>query len=278
MESMELQIALAITKKFDAVRRVTKGGVEYWTARDIQPLLGYAASWENFAGVVDKAKMACESAGVQSTKHFHDVMKMIKAGKGAIAERADCYLSRFACYLLAMSGDGRKPEIGEAKQYFAVQTRRQEISDEHAALSKRVAVRKRVSAAVLQLQDAAKEAGVQRHGLVHDARYRGLYGGRNASQIKQHKKIPASDDILDRAGHTELAANEFAITQAKDKIVENNVRSEQGVITTQWTVAEAVRATIKKIGGKMPEDLPPEPDIKKLVAGKPPQSLPGTEK
>lgn len=111
----ELVVATAITKKFDAVRRLSKDGVEYWTARDIQPLLGYSASWENFAGVVDKAKMACESAGVDQSKHFHDVMKAITAGKGAIAERADCYLSRFGCYLVTLSGDGRKSEVAEAK-------------------------------------------------------------------------------------------------------------------------------------------------------------------
>jgi DNA-damage-inducible protein D len=273
----EIAIIQAITKRFDAIRRLSSDEVEYWSARDIQPLLGYAASWENFAGVIDKAKMASESAGVPSANHFHDVMKKVGIGSGAVVDRADCYLSRFACYLITMTGDGRKQEIGEAKKYFAIQTRRQEISDEHAALSKRVEVRRRVSDAVGRLQDAAKEAGVQRYGLLHDARYRGLYGGLNSSQIKQKKKIPADHNILDRAGHTELAANEFALTQAHDKIKLDNIHTEQGAITTQHVVAEGVRSAIKSIGGRMPEDLPAEPPIKNLITQQQ-ASLPNPEK
>lgn len=275
----EIAVIQAITKRFDAVRRLSKDGVEHWAARDIQPLLGYAASWENFTRVIDKAKMASESSGVDPAKHFHDVMKMIKAGNGAIAERADCYLSRFACYLITLSGDGRKQEIGEAKKYFAIQTRRQEISDEHTAISKRAEVRRRVSTAVDSLEDVAKGAGVQRYGLLHDARYKGLYGGLSVGQIKAKKQIPATENLMDRAGQTELAANEFAVTQAREKLERDQVKTEQGAITAQRVVAERVRETIKEIGGKMPEELPPEPDIKKLVAGKTAQqSLPGNGK
>lgn len=258
----------ALTKRFDAVRRLSKDESEYWMARDIQPLLGYAASWENFASVIDKAKMACESAGVPSPNHFHDVMKKVGIGSGAVAERADCYLSRFACYLIAMNGDHRKPEIGQAQKYFAIQTRRQEISDEHDALSKRVDVRKRVTSANKALTAAAKNAGVQKYGVFQDAGYKGLYGGLGVAEIKKKKSIPESDELLDRAGHTELAANEFRITQARDKLERDKVNSEQRAITTHREVAEGVRSAIKQLGGTMPENLPPEPSIKKLTAKK----------
>ena len=126
-----------VVKGLDSLRRTANNGVEYWMARDIQPHLGYS-TWESFSNAMDRAKTACESASVSVHNHFRDTTKEIaKAGKGATTERADCYLSRYACYLIAMNGDARKPEIAVAQTYFAVQTRRQEISEEREALEKR---------------------------------------------------------------------------------------------------------------------------------------------
>ncbi|MEE8450076.1 MAG: hypothetical protein V3S39_10630 [Thermodesulfobacteriota bacterium] len=113
---------------------------------------------------------------------------------------------------------------------------------------------------------AAKEAGVQSFGLFHDAGYRGLYG-MGLSEIKEFKRLDPKDELLDRAGRTELAANEFRITQTEDKLVRENVEREQNAINTHSEVGGEVRATIEKLGGTMPEHLPPEPSIKKLASG-----------
>ena len=186
---------------------------------------------------------------------------MITAGKGAKLQRADCYLTRYACYLIAMNGDSAKPEISTAQSYFAAQTRRQELHDQ----SKRIALRDRVRRGNNVLAGTARNAGVKRFGLFTDAGYRGLYG-MGLREIKQRKRISESEDLLDRAGHAELAANEFRITQTQQKLERERIRGEQPAIEAHRTVGTQVRDAIKKIGGTMPEDLPTEEPIRKLIS------------
>ena len=267
-----------LINQLEDCKKVAANGVAYWMARDLLTLLGYT-TWENFAKVIEKARMACESAGVDADDQFREVTKGILAGKGAEIQRADMFLSRYACYLIAMNGDPRKPEIGLAQTYFAVQTRRQEAQDQNPEL-RRAEMRNRVKQANRALNSAAKNAGVQNYGLFHDAGYRGLYGI-GVQDIKARKGIAPKDDLLDRAGRVELAANEFRITQAEDKLRRERVKDEGTAIHTHKSVGEAVRATIQKLGGVTPENLPPEPSIKRLASktavkrvGKIPKTLP----
>jgi DNA-damage-inducible protein D len=208
--------------------------------------------------------MACESAGVNSDQHFRNTAKAIASGNGALVQRGDYYLSRYACYLIAMNGDTSKPEIGLAQTYFAIQTRRQEIEDKLTDEEKRLQLRERVKHANKHLNSAAKQAGVQRFGLFHDAGYKGLYSmGKTA--IKIRKGISPNDELLDCAGRTELAANEFRITQTEERLRLNKLRGETTAMNTHYAVGMEVRNSIKRIGGTMPEDLPAEPNIKKLA-------------
>ncbi len=269
------QVRPLLVNQLEACKRVSPQGVEYWMARDLQPLLGYT-SWENFANVIEKAKMACESAGVDAGDQFHGVTKGIAAGKGAEVQRTDMFLSRYACYLIAMNGDPRKAEVGLAQTYFAVQTRRQEVRDQHPEL-RRVEMRQRVKEANRSLTSAAKDAGVQKYGLFHDAGYRGLYG-MGTKEIMAKKGISPKENLLDCAGRIELAANEFRITQAEDKLRRERIKGETVAIHTHRKVGEAVRATIQQLGGIMPENLPPEPSIKKLLSAKKTKRLAGAEK
>jgi DNA-damage-inducible protein D len=187
--------------------------------------------------------MACESAGVDADDQFHEVTKGIPAGKGAEVQRTDMFLSRYACYLIAMNGDPRKPEVGLAQTYFAVQTRRQEVQDQNP--ERRIELRQRVKEANRNLNSAAKGIGVQNYGLFHDAGYRDLYG-MGLTDLKAYKKIPPKDDLLDRAGRVELAANEFRITQAEDKLRRENVKGESAAINTHREVGQAVRTSLVK--------------------------------
>ena len=126
-------------------------------------------------------------------------------------------------------------------------------------------MRERVSVAVKSLNIVAKDAGVQKYGLFHDAGYRGLYG-MGLSEIKRKKNLPSNENLYDHAGRTELAANEFRLTQARDKLKSDNIKEERHAIALHKAVGEEVRAAIKKIGGVMPEDLAAEPSLKKLTA------------
>ena len=252
----------AFTPVFDAQRRASPSGSEYWMARDLQPILEYA-EWRNFLEVIEKAKMACLGAGVPVDNHFVNTNKMVTVGGGVKRVIPDYFLSRYACYLVAMNGDPAKHAISAAQTYFAVQTRKQELQQDQLAVEKRVELRARVTNANKGLNDAAKIAGVQNYGLFHDAGYRGLYG-MGLGEIKRRKNIEG--DLLDHAGRAELAANEFRITQTEQKITRDRIKGEQPAIHTHKTVGAEVRATIEKLGGTMPEDLPAEQSLKKLTS------------
>jgi DNA-damage-inducible protein D len=255
-----------VFKALDKNRKLTRQGVEYWMGRDIQPLLGYA-TWENFGNVIKKAMMSCESVGGAVDNHFRETTKMVRIGSGAEGERRDYFLSRYACYLVAMNGDSSKPEVATAQTYFAVQTRRQELEDQLTDDQKRLLLRERVRSVNKQLNGAAKQAGIQNYALFHDAGYRGLYG-MGLSDLKQRKGIPSKEDLLDCAGREELAANEFRITQAEARLNREQIRGQRAAEDTHLTVGKEVRTTIAKLGGTMPEDLPREQNIKQLTSRK----------
>jgi DNA-damage-inducible protein D len=144
-----------VMRALDQKKKTAPNGEDYWMGRDIQAILGYA-EWRNFFEVIKKARTACDGSGVPSSYHFVEANKLISAGKGAELTRADCYLTRYACYLIAMNGDSSKAEVATAQAYFAVQTRRQELRDQE----KRVALRERVRVSNKILAGTASEAGL----------------------------------------------------------------------------------------------------------------------
>ncbi|MDI9349152.1 MAG: DNA damage-inducible protein D [Candidatus Symbiobacter sp.] len=252
-------------RHFEEQKHVNEHGAEYWSARDLQLLLGYR-QWRRFEDAIKRAMTSCEASGNKPEYHFAGVGKPIPGGKGAVQIVDDFHLSRFACYLIAQNGDPRKPEIAAAQKYFAIQTRRQEISDQLAADKERVELRKQAGQEFKALSGAARQAGVENRmfGVFHDAGYKGLYGGRSAEDIKTRKNIPAKESLMDRMNATELAANQFRMTQTRDKLARENIRSQEQAIHTHLTVGKEVRDAIKKIGGTLPEDIPPAIHIKQV--------------
>ena len=131
-------------QSFESLKQANQHGAEFWSARDLQPLLGYT-QWRRFEGAIQKAITSCEQSGNESAHHFASAGKMVQVGSGSQREVPDFQLSRFACYLIAQNGDPRKPEIALAQKYFAIQTRRQELSDQQAADLERLELRKQAS-------------------------------------------------------------------------------------------------------------------------------------
>jgi len=262
-------------KAFEDSKKLSQHGAEYWTARELHRLLGYK-QWRSFQKAIDRAVTSCEQSGNDPAHHFARARKPIPGGKGAVQEVDDYNLSRFACYLIAQNGDPRIPEIAEAQQYFAIQARRQEVTDALAADMERLELRRQTSEEFKALSGAAREAGVQdpAFGIFHDAGYKGLYGGLGNKQIKARKRIPPKEQLMDRMGTTELAANQFRMTQTRDKLARENVRDQQRAIQTHQQVGQEVREAIKRIGGTPPENLPPAEHIKaveKRLASMPPK-------
>ncbi|MEG3172366.1 DNA damage-inducible protein D [Sphingomonas sp. ZB1N12] len=261
--SDDLAPALAGISAFEGEKLYNDHGAEFWSARDLQPLLGYS-QWRRFEDAIRRGMSSCEQSGNTCDHHFSAASKPISGGKGAVQVVDDYHLSRFACYLIAQNGDPRKPAIAQAQKYFAVQTRRQELSDNHTADVERLEMRKQISEEFKNLSGAARGAGVadRRFGIFHDAGYRGMYDGRGVEAIKTAKGVPSRDNLMDRMNSTELAANQFRMTQTRDKLAREGIRGEQRAIDAHHSVGREVRAAITKIGGTMPEHIPADEHIK----------------
>lgn len=250
---------------FEALQQINAHQAAFWSARDLQPLLGYA-QWRRFEDAIKRAITSCEQSGNNPEHHFAGVGKPIPGGKGAVQVVDDYQLSRFACYLIAQNGDSRKVEIAQAQKYFAVQARKQELSEQFAADQERLDLRKQTSEEFKALSGAARQAGVQdkMFGVFHDAGYKGLYGGLSGAAIKSKKNIPEKDQLLDRMNATELAANQFRMTQTRDKLARDNTNNQQQAIRTHEQVGKEVRAAIERIGGTPLEHIAPAEHIKEV--------------
>ena len=258
------EVAIA-GQSFEDLKQINEHGAEYWSARALQALLGYS-QWRRFEQAIERAISSCKESGNSPGHHFASAGKPITGGKGAVQVVDDYHLSRFACYLIAQNGDPRKPEIAQAQKYFAIQTRRQELSDQAVADLERLELRKQTAEEFKALSGAAQDAGVQSKmfGVFHDAGYKGLYGGLGRDAIKQRKTIPDKDNLLDRMNATELAANQFRMTQTRDKLARDGICHQTQAIQTHEQVGKEVRAAIQRIGGTLPENIPAAEHIKEV--------------
>ena len=257
-----------ITETFESIKHFDEYGQEYWYARELQKVLDYK-EWRKFEGVINRAKTACLNSNADIENHFVDADKTIKMPKGAQKVINDYRLSRYACYLIAQNGDSRKAVIALAQTYFAIQTRRQEISElEYSKLSedeKRFYQRKLTKKGNYSLNQAAKNAGVKNFDKFHNCGYKGLYNGETADDIAKRKGLRYREDILDNMGSDELIANLFRISQTEQKLKRDNVKTESEANKTHFEVGSKIRKTIKELGGTMPEELPtPKKSLKEL--------------
>jgi DNA-damage-inducible protein D len=261
----------SVIKELDRLKHVNASEKEYWHAREIHPVLGYP-DWDSFEGVIEKAKVACITAGAKPDNHFLETSKMVPIGSGAERKVKDYFLSRVGCYLIAMEGYAGKPEIATAKAYFAIQTRLQEIREAKSGTAltddeRRLFLRKEITDHNKKLAGAAKNAGVLSgldFAIFQNSGYKGQYDGLDAKGRAKKMGLSEKENILDHMGSTELAANLFRATQTEEKLRRDNVKGKVNANNTHYNVGRMVREAIKKIGGTMPEDLPTAPHIKEV--------------
>ena len=254
---------------FDGIKHHTEDGQEFWFARDLQQVLGYA-EWRNFLNVINKAKIACQNSGFNPDDDFVDDNKIVEAG-ATHKDIGDIMLSRYACYLIVQNADPNKEIIALGQTYFAVKTRQQELIEDYEELSedqKRLAIRNEMIAHNKSLAEAAQQAGVETtldFAIFQNMGYQGLYGGLGTKEIHARKGLKKSQKILDHMGSTELAANLFRATQTDEKLRRENIKGKAAANQTHFDVGRKVRQTIKELGGTMPEDLPtPTKSIKQI--------------
>lgn len=255
-------------RTFEDIKHIDDFGNEYWEARELMNVLGYS-KWGNFDKVIDKAKITCEISNNKVQDHFADAGKIVEAG-ATTKTIVDYKLSRYACYLIVQNADPRKKAVALGQTYFAIQTRKMEITEEeYAKLSeneRRLYNRMSATNKNKTLFYQAKQSGVINFGKFNNYGYQGLYNGEDARQIAKRKGINyEKEDILDWMGSAELAANIFRITQTEEKLKNDKVSTENDACDTHYIVGKTVREAIEKLGGTMPEKLPtPEKSIKEI--------------
>lgn len=256
-------------KRFENIKKVRDDGSEYWSARDLAPVLEYN-KWENFSKVIERAMLACQNSGHKIEDDFPEVRKIVKAGATSKPIK-DYELTRYASYLIVQNGDPRKEVIAIGQTYFAIQTYRQEVADHFNELSednRRLVVRGDIKQWNQMLAEAAHNAGVitnQEFAIFQNAGYMGLYGGLDVDEIHKRKNLEVEQKILDFMGSTELIANLFRISQTEEKLRKDNINDARTATSVHYTVGNEVRTAIEKIGGTMPEDLPtPEKSIAQI--------------
>ena len=235
-------------KSFEDIKHIDENGIEFWYARELMPILQYS-NWQNFEKIIDKAKISCENSDISVFEHFIDINKLSKRANNADVEIKDYKLTRYACYLIAQNGDSRKKVIALVQTYFAVQTRKQEITEKEYSMltedEKRFYQRNLTRKGNYSFNQTAKKAGVKNFDKFHNAGYKGLY---NADDIAKRKGLRYREDILDNMGSEELAANLFRITQTESRLKRDKVETEKKACDTHNKIGKIIRNAIKQAG------------------------------
>lgn len=238
--------------------------IEYWSARDLQALLGYT-KWENFEKAILRAQEATKNSGYDINDHFLEVRKMVELGSGSQREITDYNLTRYACYLIAQNGDPSKSQISFAQTYFAVQTRKQEIIEQRLLDIERVEAREKLSQTEKKLSGVLYERGVDSQGfaLIRAQGDQALFGGYSTGEMKTRLNVPAKRPLADFLPTLTIKAKDFATELTKHNVIDKDLKGQQKISSEHIANNRAVRRILGERGVK-PEFLPPDTDVKKV--------------
>lgn len=234
-------------------------GVTHWCEADMMEALGYE-SLQSFRKALTRAKQACLSLGMSCEEHI----KLMDDG-------THC-MTRFGCYLVAMNGDSRKPQVAAAQVYFAALAETFQTHIEHADGIDRCLIRDEVTDGQKSLAGTAQSHGVQNYAFFQNKGYLGMYN-MSLQRLCSLKGLEKGEKIIDRMGKAELAAHLFRITQTDEKIKNEKILGQTRLENTAYEVGAKVRKTVIELSGQTPEQLPAAQNIKNVK-----KQLKGTSK
>ena len=261
---MKKEVIVRLHASFESLVQNDDSGNEFWLARDLQELLGYAR-WENFAKVIEKARVACSGSGYGHEDHFLDVTKMVDLGSGATRAIDDVALTRYACYLLAQNGDPSKDAIAFAQTYFALQTRKQELIEQRIAEVERLSARKKLTLSEKELSGIIYERVGDQTSFAR-IRSKGdlaLFGGLTTQDMKNKLGIPESRPLADFLPTITIKAKDFANEITNFNIKRDGLSDEATISGEHVRNNKDVRDLLGQRGIR-PEVLPAAEDIKKI--------------
>lgn len=249
----------------DSVKQKNVSGEEYWSARDLAPLLGYTR-WEHFEGAIQRALTACKIANIAPEHHFLLSSKMVSLGSGIQRELHDYTLSRFACCLIAQNGDPRKEEIAAAQTYIAISVCQNELRQTSKEQQERLVVRFRDTESYKAPGVAASVSGVDSafFGLFMDAGSLGLHR-HTLEALRELEDIPEGEDALDTMTRADLGAIEFRNVQIEEKLRRENISGNEEAARIRCFIGDEVRKAIEAIHALSPENFSSALSIRKMV-------------
>ncbi len=261
MENDQLEL---LAKTLDDIKH--QNGVEFWYARELYPILGYAR-WENFETAIDRAKEACYKSGGDMNTHFREVTKTVAGGMGLEKPVSDIKLTRYAAYLVTLNGDPRKEAIAFAQAYFVTQTRKVEVLQERMAELERIDSREKLKITEKEFSNMAFSRGVDGKG-IGEIRAKGdeaLFGGKSTDEMKEKFGVPAKKPLADYLPNVTLKAKDLAAAMTIERTRQDNLSGKNEIRDAHVISNDNVRGALTKTGF-YPESLPAAPDIKKIEA------------
>lgn len=260
---MKTEFIEDLLAKFESAR-VKLDGVECWSARDLQVILGYS-KWQNFQNALERAKEACTNSEEDCDNHFLPVSRLVDLGNNAVREVDDIALTRYAAYLVAQNGDPSKSEIAFAQTYFAVQTRKQEIIEKHLLDVERVTARGKLSRSEKKLSGIIYERGVDDRGfgVIRSKGDQALFGGFSTNDMKHKLSVPKGRALADFLPTLTIKAKDFATELTSHNVIEKELHGEQPISKEHVENNLAVRKMLGERGVK-PERLPAAEDAAKV--------------
>jgi DNA-damage-inducible protein D len=254
-----------------------ENGVEYWRARDLQSLLGYA-NWQNFLEVIIRAITACNNSGQHSEDHFIDTSKMVDVGSSAQRAIDDVMMTRYACYLVAQNGDSSKEPIAFAQTYFAVQTRKMEVIEQRLAEVERLRARQKLAKSEKEFSGIIFErlSDKQSVARIRSKGDEALFGGWTTQKMKDRLGVPKGRALADFLPTITIKAKDFANEITNFNVKKSDLKTETAISSEHVESNKTVRGALRK-RGITPESLPANEDTKKVErrVESEPKKLPG---